>query len=64
MAEFLQRNVSPLASVWQCVLCKETVTPPPAGAHYCLVENRIREIIRDEIDTHRRAVTVTGDSHG
>ena len=38
-------------STWQCVLCKATVDPRAVALHrkQCLVELRIREIIREEL---------------
>lgn len=41
-------NHSPITGSWQCVLCEQIVSPPNS-AHFCIVEARIREIIREEI---------------
>lgn len=50
----------PSTNGWRCILCDQIVVAP--GRHYCIVEARIREIIREEIAGSRP--TVNGDAHG
>lgn len=40
-----------ISAQYQCVLCKQPVLGP-ASAHFCAVEARIREIIREELQAH------------